>query len=62
MLLHDMFDPSENFDELLQQLNMDKEILKGIWKTRYLRGCTHIPKQENLSLAWEYAQSPDDHQ
>ena len=34
---------------------------KGIHQTHYLQGCSfHIPKWENLSLAWEYAQNPVD--
>ena len=38
------------------------EILDGIQNTRYLQGHICVPQQENLSLAWEYAQNPADHQ
>ena len=38
------------------------EILDGIQNTHYLQSCVHVPKQENLHLAWEYAQNPADHQ
>jgi len=38
------------------------EILDGIWNTHYLQGHVCVPKWENLSLAWEYAQNPADHQ
>ena len=62
MMIWDSISPEENVEELLQKLVLDMEILDGIWNTCYLQGCICVPKQENLSLAWEYAQNPADHQ
>ena len=42
---------------------MDKEILEDICQTCYLQGHSFcIPKQQNLNLAWKYAQNPADYQ
>ena len=63
MIIRDSINPEEDVDELVKQLEMDKEILEGIRQTRYLQSLSfHIPKRENLSLAWEYAQNPADYQ
>ena len=51
-----MIDPDADYETLV-----DLEILNGIQNTCYLQGLTHVPKQENINLAWEYAQSPADH-
>jgi hypothetical protein len=56
MIIRDSISPEENIEELLQKLELDKD------NTRYLQGHVCIPKWENLSLAWEYAQNPADHQ
>ena len=61
MILRDSINPPADLEEMVQQLELDKETLNGIRNTRYLRERTHVPKKENLSLAWEYAQSPADH-
>ena len=61
MLFRNMIDPDADYETLVKQLEIDLEILNGIQNTHYLRGHTRVPKQENLSLAWEYAQSPADH-
>jgi hypothetical protein len=61
MIIWDSISPEEDVEELLQKLELDKEILEGICNTCYLQGRVRIPKQENLSLAWEYAQNPADH-
>jgi len=62
MIIWDSISPEEDVEELLQKLELDKEILEGIRNTHYLQGRVHVPKQENFSLAWEYAQNPADHQ
>jgi hypothetical protein len=62
MLLRDAINPPDNLEEMVNQLVTDKAILEGIRNTRYFQHRTHVPKQDNLSLAWEYAQSPADHQ
>ena len=61
MIIQDSISPKEDVEELLQKLELDKEILEGIHNTHYLQGHVHILKWENLSLAWEYAQNPADH-
>lgn len=61
MLLRNMLSPDANYNTLLKQLKIDLEILNAIKNTHYLHGHPCVPKCENLSLAWEYAQSPTDH-
>ena len=63
MIIRDSINPEKDVDELIKQLEMDKEILEGIRQTCCLQGHSfHIPKQQNLSLAWKYAQNPADYQ
>ena len=61
MILPDSINPPADLEEMVRQLELDKETLNGIRNTHYLQEQTHVPKQGNLSLAWEYAQSPADH-
>lgn len=62
MLLCDSINPPDNLEEMVNQLATDKAILEGIRNTRYLQHRTRVPKQDNLGLAWEYAQNPADYQ
>ena len=48
-----MIDSDADYETLVKQSKIDLEILNGIQNTHYLQGCTHVPKQENISLAWE---------
>ena len=62
MIIQNSIDPEEDVEELVQQLELEKEILEGICNTHYLQGCVCVPKKESLSLAWEFAQNSTDHQ
>lgn len=61
MLLRNMLSPNADYDTLLKQLKIDLEILNAIKNIHYLCSCPCVPKCEKLSLAWEHAQSPADH-
>ena len=60
MIIFDSISPGEDVEELLQKLELGKEILEGICNTCYLQDHVCVPKWENLSLAcaWVYAQNP----
>ena len=63
MIIRDSINLEKDVDELIKQLEMDKEILEDICQTCYLQGHSFcIPKQQNISLAWKYAQNPADYQ
>lgn len=53
--------PSDDLLEAIQRLQQDMEILSAIKNTRYLRARTHVPKQGNLHVLWEYASDPAQH-
>ena len=61
MLLRDMLTPLNDLEALCQQLNLDIRILEMIKNTRYLQARSPVLKLGNIDLAWEYAQSPNDH-
>lgn len=53
--------PAKTLDKLVRELALDMETIKVIVQTRYLNGRPPVLKAGNLHLAWEYAQSPQDH-
>jgi hypothetical protein len=61
MLFRDLFTPSDNVEEICQNLNTDIESIIAIRNTRYLRGRPPLIKLGNLDLAWAYARNPSDH-
>lgn len=53
--------PPKTLARLVRDLKLDLNIVKVIVQTRYLNGRSLVKKAGNLHLAWEYAQSPQDH-
>ena len=61
MALRNIISPTADLEEAVQQLEADTQTLEAIKKTRYLQGRPRVPKSGNLHLAWDYAQTPEDH-
>ena len=61
MILRDLFTPAMDLEDLCRQHDIDMRAIHAIKHTRYLRGRSPVLKLGNLSLAWEFAQSPSDH-
>jgi len=61
MILWDLFTPAMDLEDLCRQHDIDMRAIHAIKHTRYLRGRSPVLKLGNLSLAWEFAQSPSDH-
>ena len=63
LTLRDNMVPPVDLDigEACLQLQNDIAMFRRIRDTRYLNVRTHIPKQGNLHLAWEYAKDPAQH-
>src|ERR1700722_18409375 len=56
-----LFTPTTNLEDLCRQHDLDRRVLLAIKQTRYINGRSPVLKLGNLSLAWEFAQSPSDH-
>ncbi|KDQ28677.1 hypothetical protein PLEOSDRAFT_1015044, partial [Pleurotus ostreatus PC15] len=61
MMMRNTISPSDDLAEAIQRLQQDMEILNAIKNTRYLHTRTHVPKQGNLHVLWEYASDPAQH-
>jgi len=61
MILRDLFTPTTNLKDLCHQHDFDMRVLLTIKQRRYINGRSPVLKLGNLSLAWEFTQSPSDH-
>jgi hypothetical protein len=62
MVLQDFISSIQDVGDAAKQLESGLKILQGIKKIQYLQGCTWVIKAGQLHLAWDYAQSSEDHQ
>ena len=62
LITRDIYAPYTVLKEANTRFILDASIIQSLEDTRYLNGRNHnVPKLGNLPLAWEYAQSPQDH-
>ncbi len=61
MLAHGAVIPHKNLSHMVKDLHIDLKIIKMIACTWYLHAQSAVPKSGTLHLAWEHANSPNDH-
>jgi hypothetical protein len=53
----DIFSPTEDLDDRLQEINLDTATLITILQSRYLRARLPVPKAGNIHLAFQFAET-----